>query len=735
MVESLVGRTIGKYKIVEHLGRGGMAEVYKAYQEALDRHVAIKLMHSFLASEQDFMNRFRREARAMAALNHPNIVGVYDFDLQGETSYIVMEYVGGGTLKDRLEQLAQQGETMPLVQTVRIVLEIADALSYAHGRGMVHRDIKPANIMLAEDGHAVLTDFGIAKMLSGPSYTATGAMIGTPAYMSPEQGLGQPGDERSDLYSLGVLFFQMATGRLPFDADTPLAVVLKHVNDPIPVPTAINPSVPAPIQAVIVKAMAKDPNERYQNAHELARDLREAVKTQDLHLVQALPLDLLQDRPTPPPLSTSAGRTNAPAGATRVAAAADVVSPAATVLSAGAASAPGMAGTVVAPRAQGTVVTPGGRTVVPAGGAAGPIEATEISVPVFPEKKKRRSPWLLIAIGAFLLLLVVGAIGAALALGGGGEDEATPTVLAVVTTAPSDTPRPGDTPLPTPTAVDINAAVALALTQAAQEAAGQATNTPEPTATNTPTDTPTPDQTATYIAGCVYGAELVDAYTYSNRELDSAPIGATFPMNWILRNSGTCPWPGGLEWQYVEGEELGQDGSVPVVGIVEPGGETTITTELQAPTGVDTYEIAWQLVDGEGAPFAEPLAFEVRTYRPATATPRATATTPATPTVAATQLDFNVIPGACEYVGTEWRCLVTITPYGGGGGPYTVWVFDSDQPARYFGPGNQTHFITTRRCDPWVHEIRVQDEPSGQSLSKNLFFSPNDLFPGGCVLP
>jgi serine/threonine protein kinase len=281
---SLIGQTVGKYQVVENLGRGGMAEVYKAYQETLDRYVAIKVMHSFLADEKGFLGRFQREARAMAALNHPNIVGVYDFDIFEEMYYIAMEYVSGGTLKDLIESMSDQEESLPLSVSTRVVLEVADALAYAHGRGMVHRDIKPGNIMLTEDGRAVLTDFGIAKILSGPTFTATGAMVGTPAYMSPEQGLGKPGDERSDLYALGVLFYQMATGRLPYDADTPLAVILKHVNEPVPTPTDLNNDIPAAIQSVIVKAMAKDPEERYQSANEMIQKLQEAAKDSDLDL-------------------------------------------------------------------------------------------------------------------------------------------------------------------------------------------------------------------------------------------------------------------------------------------------------------------------------------------------------------------------------------------------------------------------------------------------------------------
>ena len=267
MNDTLIGKIIGKYEIIEKLGRGGMAEVYKGYQKNLDRHVAIKLMHSFLISEQDFLKRFQQEARAMAALNHPNIVGVYDFDQYKEdTYYLVMEFVDGGTLKDKLETLAQNKERLPLETSIRIVREVADALAYAHRRNMVHRDIKPANIMLDKDsGRALLTDFGIVKLVGGQTmgYTATGALIGTPSYMSPEQALGQSGDERADIYSLGVLLFQMMTGQLPYEADTPLAVVMKHVNSPTPMPVTFNPDIPEALQAVIVKSMAKNPDDRY----------------------------------------------------------------------------------------------------------------------------------------------------------------------------------------------------------------------------------------------------------------------------------------------------------------------------------------------------------------------------------------------------------------------------------------------------------------------------------------
>lgn len=521
--QRLIGQLIGKYKIVDLLGRGGMAEVYKAYQETLDRHVAIKLMHSFLADEEDFLSRFQREARAMAALSHTNIVSVYDFDVQNGTYYIVMEFVSGGTLKQSLEGLAALGERMPLANTVQIILEIADALAYAHSRGMVHRDIKPANIMINDDGRAVLTDFGIAKILSGPSFTATGAMIGTPAYMSPEQGLGQPGDERSDIYALGVLFFQMATGRLPYDADTPLAVILKHVNEPIPEPTALNAEIPQAIHQVILKSMAKNPEERYQTANAMANDLRAAIRTSNLTMGAHIPADLLRERPTPPPMKTMP------------------------------ASSGGMAETIM----------PGSAT--PAGAEAtrlrpaGMIDQTDIAAPPAPPKKRSRLPFI---IGGLVLLFVLGAVVVGMVLSNGANGGETPTAQSVAGNVATDTPGSPTEPPPTEeeaapqVTVDIagtadaaaNAAVSNALTAQAEN---RPTDTPLPPPTLASSSTPTPDATATFLASCETEIELVNFYAYQNQTVQAAPVDANFPMNWVIENTGSCPIPAGSAWTYV----------------------------------------------------------------------------------------------------------------------------------------------------------------------------------------
>ena len=271
------GETIGKYRIIERLGRGGMADVYKAYQPGLDRYVAIKVLHSFLAEEEDFVGRFEREATAVAKLRHPNIVQVIDFDHERDLYYMVMEFIDGPTLKAELRERSRMGQPFDPKETARILTAIGNAVDYAHRRGMVHRDLKPANIMFTSEGQPVLTDFGIAKIVGATRYTVTGAVSGTPAYMSPEQGQGERGDERSDIYSLGVILYEMVTGRVPFDADTPFAIIMKHINDPLPLPRQVYPQLPESVERVILKTLSKNPNDRYQTAGEMAQALQQAL--------------------------------------------------------------------------------------------------------------------------------------------------------------------------------------------------------------------------------------------------------------------------------------------------------------------------------------------------------------------------------------------------------------------------------------------------------------------------
>lgn len=272
-MEDLTGRQFGPYRIVAPLGEGGMAAVYKAYQPAMDRDVALKVLPRHFAGDPQFVARFQREAKVLAKLQHPHILPVHDFGEAEGYTYIVMPYVQTGTLAGILT-----GRALPLSQIQGIVSQVGTALDYAHGRGLIHRDVKPSNILIDESGNILLTDFGLARIVErAATLTATGAIMGTPAYLSPEHGLGEKIDHRTDIYSLGVVLYEMATGRVPFAAETPMAVVIKHINDPLPMPRKVNHALPRPIERVILKSLAKSPADRYQTAGEFVKGLAAAA--------------------------------------------------------------------------------------------------------------------------------------------------------------------------------------------------------------------------------------------------------------------------------------------------------------------------------------------------------------------------------------------------------------------------------------------------------------------------
>lgn len=274
---SLEGTNLGKYRIVKALGRGGMAQVYKAYHPQLDRYMAIKVLRADLAEDAEFLERFRREAHSVSGLRHANIVQVFDFDMQDDLYYMVMELLEGDTLRARLNEYRIRNQRLPLAESVQILGDVLRGLAYAHAEGLIHRDIKPANIMLNKKGQAVLTDFGVAQIIGSTQHTASGALMGTLNYMAPEQGLKNQCDRRSDIYSLGIVLFEMLTGYTPFDADTPLAILMKHLNDPLPLPTEIDPGLPVELERIVLKALAKDPHDRFQSAEEMAEALQQAA--------------------------------------------------------------------------------------------------------------------------------------------------------------------------------------------------------------------------------------------------------------------------------------------------------------------------------------------------------------------------------------------------------------------------------------------------------------------------
>ncbi len=274
---TLTGTTLGKYQILERLGRGGMADVYRGHHTRLDRDVAIKVLHPHLIEGRDFLARFEREAKAVASLKHPHIVQVFDFDSQDDLNYLVMELIDGGSLQGRLEELAQAGKRLSHEDTLRIFGHVASALDYAHRRGMLHRDVKPANVLLQKDGDACLSDFGIARILSQTQFTTTGALIGTPQYMAPEQGKGLPLTEAADLYSLGVVLYEMLTGRPPYDGDTPLGVIHKHLFDPLPAPRTVCPDLPMQVDDLLFRALAKEASDRFASGDEMLHALEHAL--------------------------------------------------------------------------------------------------------------------------------------------------------------------------------------------------------------------------------------------------------------------------------------------------------------------------------------------------------------------------------------------------------------------------------------------------------------------------
>jgi len=266
----LEGAIVGQYRIIEQIGRGRMSTVYKAYQPNLDRHVAVKVLAPDLAETEGFILRFEREAKAVARLRHRNILTVFDYGRQGDVFYLVTEYVGGGTLRGYL------GWPQDLTYAASIVSQVGDALAHAHEQGMIHRDVKPGNILMADENWPLLSDFGLVKMVEDSrQLTASGASVGTPQYMSPEQAQGLAVDRRSDIYSLGALLYEAVTGQPPFSTDSPVAVILRHINEPLTPPRALRPDLSQEMGHVICKALAKSPADRYQRMEDFLADLQE----------------------------------------------------------------------------------------------------------------------------------------------------------------------------------------------------------------------------------------------------------------------------------------------------------------------------------------------------------------------------------------------------------------------------------------------------------------------------
>lgn len=474
-----IGKKIGgRYEILEMLGQGGMSAVYKAMDQNLKRVVAVKLIHPHLSDDPEFVRRFEEEAKAVAQLRHPNIVQIFDFDHDEDVYYIVFEFVPGETLQERLKRLHKNERRMDVELLLSIAGRLTDALNYAHSRGLVHRDVKPANVMLNVNNEPVLMDFGIVKIVGGTQHTATGAVMGTARYMSPEQIRGERVDERTDLYSLGVMLFEMAGGRAPFEADSAMTVMMMHVNDPVPDLRQLRPEVPAGLVRVINRALTKQPDDRFATAGALAAALKEI----DPHASPGAA------ETTPSPTAADPTIMEPPVSAPREPAQRPVTSPPATGPTP--AAQPYGVGAPPPPGNTGTGPTVGG-----------------------PAPANRRRMATIGAVGLVGVLLLVCVVGGAILLSQGvlGGDEGTPVagvdqtpateedggdngdgngdngseddgdVVLTSEEAEEGTSTPDATPSPTTEPTE----------------SPTATNTPPPTNTSEPTETPTPTLTPT----------------------------------------------------------------------------------------------------------------------------------------------------------------------------------------------------------------------------------------------
>jgi len=589
-VQYLIGKTLGKYTILDHIGHGGMSEVYKGQQAQLNRMVAIKVLHPFLADEEGFVVRFQREARIVANLRHRHIVQVFDFDYNEALGiyYMVMEYIDGPTLKDLLED----GPISP-EETVRIGAAIADALDYAHGHSMVHRDIKPANIMFLDTIEPVLTDFGIAKMLTLSGLTASGAMVGTPAYMAPEIGIGKAGTASSDIYSLGVVLYQAMSGSLPFSADTPMGMVMQHINNTPPPPSRYKPGLPPALERVILRALEKEPAGRFARARDMAMALQQAL--------------------SPVNGAGAFGPADAPLTAERAAAPID---------------APDGAPAEVAPEPDGqgleavsewlhTAPSRGNKAVTSAPVPEGDPLADERLVRSWSPLSHRAMDattevqdeepapgphdhasrgavrWFWRAV---LALIVIAA--AVVAWSGPARIQALLASLQPV--------RPTAI---VPTATLRPAATATVPSGGNLISAAAASATPQLTATASPSPTP--------ASPCAVRVRL------DNVRVEPAQIvapGTPLVAYITLRNSGSCPWSSDAGLYYREGVQMGARAIFPI-GALAAGETVQVVIPMSAPEELGSYQSVWWMREASGRDFGSRIVVEITVDDVPTSTP------------------------------------------------------------------------------------------------------------------
>ncbi|MBL8165933.1 MAG: protein kinase [Anaerolineae bacterium] len=600
----MIGTRLGQYELIEEVGKGGMATVYRAYQPNVDRYVAVKVIHRSIAADKANLERFQREAKLVTRLEHPHLLPIYDYDGLHDPPYIVMRYLEGGTLKDALDR-----GRLETNEAVFLLRQVAAALDYAHRRGIIHRDIKPSNIMIDQDGNAFLTDFGIARIAdSGQGLTQTGFTVGTPGYMSPEQGMGAEAlDHRSDLYSLAVMTFQMLTGVMPYSAETPLATVLKHLNDPIPKISTYASDLPAALDAVMTTALAKKAEERFNSAADFVGALAQTLQTTFIN--------------TPVGLRNAAQHTVEVASARREANRDQIEATMANFAASRAGLPAAKAGTTGAMPDLPTTRTPTGQPVV--------------TQPQSPAPRKLPMP-LLIGVAAVVL---IGGVLLMLSQSGGGAATVTPTAppTTAVAQAASDTPQNTNTPRVTesgPIVLDAPTETRDPSLTPSDTAAPSDTPTPSITPSATATDTPTP---ATPLAQALRSiiARLGPGSQYP--KIADVVAGTALDIVGISEDGGWLQVmlpDGSVGWLAASAASVDTLGNLLVVPVALAPSDTPTHTATPSPTPTNT---ATPTPTATPTKTDTPTATSTATDTPtSTATPTATDTPSATPTSTST---------------------------------------------------------------------------------------------------
>ncbi|GAB4513269.1 MAG: hypothetical protein OHK0046_13930 [Anaerolineae bacterium] len=591
-LQNLSGQTLGQYELTELLGTGGMGAVYRGYQKALDRYVAVKVLNFMLSADSEYLERFNREAKTSAALEHPNIVPVYDYGTQEYVSYVVMRLLTGGSLEDRIEHSKKTGRPLPSLQeTASILKQLASALDYAHSKGVIHRDIKTSNIMFDEHGTAFVVDFGIAKLVHATrALTGADMSVGTPSYMAPEQWRGGEITAAADQYSMAVLTYMMLTGHLPFQGDTVFELMHKHLNEE-PTPLHIyRDDLPDGVRGVINQALSKDPKERYESLGTFASAFTEAVQQQLSPPTGFFLTPLPQRVIVPPPTSQSKIQS-----------------------------------------------------------AISPMPTTEAMVtPAQPGERRSRSPFVWIA--ALIALIVIGGGIGAFVLGGGGDNSAseaelTATQLAIIALLPTETPTATATETIAPTATDTPSATPSDTATASPTVTP--TDTPTVTPTDTATNTPTATLTATETATSTETATATETPTVTPTATHTATATPPIPLLRAMQNDLPVRAGPGLQYARISALNTGQrfevtgiseDGAWYQVRLPEGGlgwvGNLSSAIEVAGPVGFVPVALPPTATPTE-TPTDTPTHTATHTATP-TDTPTSTATATDTPTETAT---------------------------------------------------------------------------------------------------